>query len=80
MSGNDLSVPLSNNLYGQLEKMISAEQIKCIEVVDDMVQKAKEQGQDFKEDLTNNKEIRELKESLDFFNRHGLFTGTDKLF
>ena len=42
MQGNDLSVPLSNKLYSQLEKMISAEQIKCIAEVETFVEEAKE--------------------------------------
>ena len=42
MQGNDLSVPLSNKLYSQLEKMISNEQIKCIAEVETFVEEAKE--------------------------------------
>ena len=80
MRGNDLSVPLSNKLYGQFEKMISVEQIKCINIVEKYIEDAKEQGDDFNQDLKEAKPVLELWQSLDFFNRHSLFTGADKLF
>ena len=80
MYGSDLSVPLSNNLYSQLEKIISAEQIKCIEEVESFTQRAMAEGSSFDENLKASYPIVELWESLDFFKRHNLFTGADKLF
>lgn len=60
--------------------MISEEQRKCIAEVETFVEEAKVQGNDFERDLKASKEIKDLWESLDFFSRHSLFTGADKLF
>lgn len=60
MRGNDLSVPLSNKLYSQFEKMISVEQIKCINIVEKFIEDAKDQGESFNENLNDTKPVKEL--------------------
>ena len=49
MRGQDLSVPLSNAMYVKLEKMITVEQVKCINRVDELIKQAKLQGSEFRE-------------------------------
>ena len=79
LKGRDLQVPLSNTLYGKLEDMIMAELARCNAEAEQHIKAANELGDKFVDDLAENEKVKNLEESLSFFDVHRLFVGADGL-
>lgn len=72
IDGSLLNGPLSNQVYQILNRQFENEFKKCVEVVEQYINEAKEEGHSFQKELDREAQIIQYLEILDFFNDHQL--------
>ena len=74
------NVPMNNGLFEKLQNRIHEENKTCITITESYVKQAKQQGSKFDKQLSDNEQIREYLESLQFLSEYRLVPEVDEKF
>ena len=72
------NLPMSNRLYEKLQGQIQDENKVCIAITENYVKNAKQQGSQFTQELSENEQIKELMDSLQFLAQYRLVPEVDE--
>lgn len=74
------NVPMSNELHEKIQNQIQEENKACIAITESYVRNAKTHGPQFIQDLSENEQIKELMECLEFLAKYRLVPQVDEKF
>lgn len=74
------NVPMSNRLHEKIQSQIQEENKNCIAITENFVKNAKQQGSQFTQELSENEQIKELMDCLEFLAQYRLVPEVDEKF
>lgn len=78
VDGSRLNAYLSNKMHNKFESMIQKEEKRCNDLLQHHLQKAKQKGEEYTDNIADDQLIKQFTANLEFMHSHKLLLDTER--